>query len=165
MTTLQIELSAESIRKVKEQIEEYAASLPAKSDECCRRLGEIGMGAALKYVKIDTSELAGGISVQRIGNADYLVVSVGGHAAFVEFGTGVVGAGTYEGELPADWDYDLRETPEAHDPNDPTAWYYYDEDGIRHKTRGQKAASYMAKSSEEMRQKVLEIAKEVYAFD
>lgn len=165
MKTLQIVLSADSIRKAKEQIEEYAASLPSMSEEFCRRLGEIGLDTALTHVKIDTNALAAGISVQRIGEADYLVVSVGGHAAFVEFGTGVVGAGTYEGELPADWDYDLRETPEAHDPDDPTAWYYYDDDGTLHKTRGQKAASYMAKSAEEMRQKVLEIAKEVYAFD
>lgn len=165
MKTLQIELSAESIRKAREQIEEYAASLPAMSEEFARRLSEIGMDAALTHVKIDTSELAGGISVQRIGDADYIVVSVGGHAAFVEFGTGVVGSGTYEGELPSDWDYDTRETPEAHDTQDPTAWYYYDADGVRHRTRGQQAASYMAKSAEDMRQQVLEIAKEVFAFD
>ncbi len=43
------------------------------------------------------------------------VVATAGHAAFEEFGTGLIGAGTYPGELPQEnvpitgsWDYDYR---------------------------------------------------------
>lgn len=165
MKTIRVELSMASIRQAKEQIEKYANSLQQRTDELCRRLSEIGVEVAKVHVKVDTGELESKISFQRKGNAEYLVISDGNYAAFVEFGTGVIGSGTYKGELPAEWKYDVRRTPSAHDPLDPTAWYYYDEDGIRHRTQGQRAASYMAQASEAMRQKVVQIAREVFDLD
>ena len=74
-----------------------------------------------------------------------------------------VGQGTYPGELPKGWGYDTRRTPEAHDPADPTLWYYYDRDGDLRCTRGRVASGYMLAASGEMRRKVLEIAREVFA--
>lgn len=165
MSAAKVELSQESVRRLKEGIAAYAGSLRQRCDELCRRLSAIGVEAAVAHAKVDTGELASGISFRRVGGADYLVVSEGPYAAFVEFGTGVVGAGSYDGGLPEGWQYDARRTPEAHDTDDPSRWYYYDEDGRLRSTRGQRASSYMAKAAEDMRQRVLSVAKEVFSFD
>lgn len=163
MSELRVELSTESVARARDEVRRYAESLPDRFDELCSRLAEVGVEAAAAHVKVDAGRLQSDISARRLGKGHWLVLSVGDYAAFVEFGTGVVGDGTYEGDTPPGWQYDSRQTPEAHDPDDPTLWYYYDEEGRLRSTRGQAASSYMAKAAEEMRQKVLPIAKEVFA--
>lgn len=157
-----VELSAESVGAAIRQLETYADKLAAKSDELCERLAGIGVEAALANVRQDTGDLASGIRFEKVGDCEYLVISEGGYAAFVEFGTGVVGEGTYPGDLPGGWSYDERRTPAAHDEDDPTRWFYYDRDGNLRSTRGQTANAYMAASAEEMRQAILATAKEVF---
>ncbi|WP_165170691.1 HK97 gp10 family phage protein [Adlercreutzia sp. ZJ242] len=155
-------LSAESVKAAARRLDEYAEKLEGKSEELCLRLAEAGVDAAVSHVRKDTGELAGGIRFEKSGDKEYLVVSEGEYATFVEFGTGVVGQGTYPGNLPAGWGYDERRTPAAHDSADPTRWYYRDRNGETRSTRGQTANAYMAASAEEMRQAILEIAREVF---
>ena len=159
---IQVGLSEASIKAAIKQVNAYSKSMDKKCDELCRRLAEIGVEAAIAHAPIGIGNLVSGIHLEKHGDKDYLVVSSGDKVGFIEFGTGVVGEGTYQGNLPDNYKYDQRWTPEAHDPNDPTLWYYYDERGKRHSTRGQKAKGYMAAASEEMRNKVLEVAKEVF---
>lgn len=156
------ELSQASVREAVRELEAYRDAIPDKVEELLRRLCEEGVAAAVAVVPVDTGELRSSIRLERRGGSDYLVVADSGHAAFVEFGTGVVGQGTYAGELPAGWGYDLRRTPEAHDPVDPTRWFYYDAEGNLRSTRGRPAAGYMLAGSEEMRRKAVSIAKEVF---
>ena len=159
---LAIGLSAESVRAAVKEIAAYSASFDGKCDELCKRLAEIGVDGAVAAVRKDTGDLAGGIRFERVGDREYLVVSDGDYAAFVEFGTGVVGQGTYPGDLPDGYGYDERRTPAAHDPVDPTKWYYRDREGVVRSTRGQTANAYMASSAQEMRQAVLTTAREVF---
>ena len=163
MTRVTFSLSSASVREAIAQLERYRDGLPAKLERMLARLSEEGVAAAVAVVPEDTGELRSSIESRREGPRRYLVVAENGHAAFVEFGTGVVGQGTYPGELPKGWGYDTRRTPEAHDPADPTLWYYYDRDGDLRCTRGRVASGYMLAASEEMRRKVLEIAREVFA--
>lgn len=161
---LSISLDPTSISQAISQLQEYQRSFESKLDELCRRLAEIGLETAVAAVPVDTGDLKSSIFMERRGNAEYVVVADNDHAAFVEFGTGVVGQGTYDGELPSSWGYDQRRTPTAHDPLDPTAWYYRNPNtGIVHKTRGHAAQPYMLPASEAMRQSVMAIAKEVFA--
>jgi len=157
-----IGLSVDSVAAAIKQVNAYGNSLEAKCDELARRLVELGVEVAKIIVRKDTGDLESGIRFEKVGNGEYLVVSEGDYAIFVEFGTGVVGQGTYPGELPAGYTYDERRTPAAHDPIDPTRWYYRDRDGRIRSTRGQTANAYMATSAEEMRQAVLATAKEVF---
>lgn len=157
-----VELSAKSVRQAERALAEYGRSLGAKCDELCRRLAEIGVTAAAQSVRLDTGNLAASIRMEKDGDSAYLVFTDEDYAAFVEFGTGVVGQGTYPGELPAGYGYDERWTPEAHDPIDPTKWFYYDAEGRVRSTRGQTADGFMLAGSEIMRQMVLPIAKEVF---
>lgn len=161
---IKVDLSSESVRDALKQVQTYKRSFTQKLDELCRRLAEEGVKAAVSEVRIDTGELKESIHYEKHGECEYLVIAHNDHAAFVEFGTGVVGEGKpYPGELPANWEYDTRATPSAHDRLDPTLWYYNDPiTGVTMSTRGQKPNAYMVKAGEEMRQSVLEIAKEVF---
>lgn len=167
MTTLEVKLSPSSIKDAKERIQKYRNSLPNKLDDFCERLCEEGVEAAIQEVKVASGELQSGISFRSEGTHDYCVVSDGYYAAFVEFGTGVVGELDHAFEPPpeAGWKYDTLGTPEAHDPDDPTTWYYYDENNQRFSTQGQRGEGYMGKAALTMRFRVQEIAKEVFNFD
>ncbi len=158
-----MELSRASVRAVREQVERYSESIDSRLDRLCRELVELGVEVAVRTVPVDTGDLRASIRSEVRGERTYLVVARNGHAAFVEFGTGVVGEGTYRGELPSSWGYDERRTPEAHDALDPTLWYYRDPvDGEVHSTRGRRAAHYMLAASEAMRQRALETARRVW---
>lgn len=156
-------LSVASVRAAREKVERYVESFDPRLDTLCRKLVELGVEVAVANVPVDTGDLRSSIRLERRGERCYLVAARNGHAAFVEFGTGVVGQGTYQGELPDGWGYDERRTPEAHDPIDPTIWYYRDPvDGEVHRTRGRRAAHYMLRADEAMRQKVIETAREAW---
>ncbi len=158
---LRVGLSAQAMREAAARVRGAGSSLPARCAELCCRLGEVGIEAAVAHVRKDTGDLASGIRWEQLADGSGIVISEGPYAAFVEFGTGVVGQGTYPGDLPEGWGYDERRTPEAHDPDDPTKWFYRDRHGRICSTRGQAACGYMAASAEEMRQAVGRIAKEV----
>lgn len=162
---LKVGLNVASVRAAVDALERYRESLPAKCDEFCRRMAEEGCEVAIATVRKDTGALASSIRVERQGQAAYLLLADEEYAAFVEFGTGVVGQGSYQGELPAQWGYDERRTPEAHDPVDPTLWYYYDAEGRRRSTRGQTANGFMLAGSEAMRAAMLPVAREVFGRD
>lgn len=157
-----VELSSASVKSIIRQLEAYGHSLEEKVEEVCKRLAEEGVNTAVSAVRVDTGALRDGIYMQRSGDCEYMVISYSPYAWFVEFGTGVVGEGTYPGDLPAGWHYDERRSPWAHDPDDPTTWFYTTANG-RFSTRGQSANAYMLAASETMRQKVLNIAREVFA--
>ena len=76
--------------------------------------------------------------------------------AFVEFGTGVVGAGAgYAGELPSIWQYDVN----GHGWE---GWTYYDDDRDEWRwTPGRAGAGYMAGAADAMRQSIAAIVREV----
>ena len=160
---IKLELSQESVRNGIRELNTYAKQLEKKCNTLCQRLAEIGVEAAVASVRVDTGNLQSSIHFEHIGDGEFLVITDCEYAAFVEFGTGVVGAGTYSGNLPPGWNYDERRTPQAHDPEDPTLWYYIDpESGYTASTRGQSANGFMMMAAEEMRQNVLSIAKEVF---
>lgn len=157
-----LELSVDSVAAAEKQVEAYGKSLEEKCDELARRLVELGVEVAKITVRKDTGDLESAIGFEKVGEGEYLVIVENDHAIFVEFGTGVVGQGTYPGKLIDGYGYDERRTPAAHDPIDPTKWYYRDREGRIRSTRGQTANAYMATSAEQMRQAVLKTAREVF---
>lgn len=160
---MRVELSEESLGAAVAGLSAYGKSLEARCDELCARLAGIGVDVAKAVVRKDTGELESGIRVEELEDGGgRLVVSEGDYAMFVEFGTGVVGQGTYPAQLPEGYEYDQRRTPAAHDQRDPTKWYYRDRDGRIRGTRGQTANAYMAEAAEAMRDAVLRTAREVF---
>ena len=159
---LSVALDEGSVGRAISRLEEYAGSFEGRCGRLCEELAALGVEVAQVTVRKDTGELASGIRLEKAGEREFLVVAESPYAAFVEFGTGVVGQGTYPGDLPSGWAYDERRTPAAHDRADPTRWYYVDRDGVTRSTRGQTANAYMAQAAEEMRGAVLAKAREVF---
>lgn len=161
-------LSASSVRSARQRLERYAAGLPAKVDELCRRLAEEGVTAAVKALHDadahETGELESSLQVERMGDRDYLVVTHCGYAVYVEFGTGVVGAGgTYPGTMPEGVTGPLSRTSKAREDG---SWVYYDKRQGRYRvTKGQLPTGFMAQASAEMRERLAEIAREVLGGD
>ena len=161
-------LSASSVRAARERIQRYAADLPGKVDELCQRLAEIGVQAAVTALHDadahETGELESSIKVEREGARDYLVVTYCGYAVYVEFGTGVVGAGVpYPGNRPEHITGPLSRTTKAREDG---SWVYWDDRQGRFRiTKGQRPAGFLAQATVEMRQKVREVAREVFGVD
>lgn len=67
---------------------------------------------AQAIVPVDTGDLHASIhvaSLELVGTSVSATVTADSpHAAFVEYGTGIRGEGTYMGDLPADWQYDYK---------------------------------------------------------
>lgn len=160
---IDVRLSASSIDAAIRELESYRSSFEGRLDELCRRLAQLGMEVAVRNIPVYTGDLKSSVRVEHKGPRSWAVVSDSDHAAFVEFGTGVVGEGTYKGELPEEWGYDERRTPSAHSKADPTVWYYFDPVAgeVRH-TRGQAGKGYMLAASQEMRRQAAAIAREVF---
>lgn len=155
-------LSKASLASAAAQLRRYADSVESRCDAACRRIAELGAEEAAAACPVGTGRLREGISAEKSGPCAYRVVSSAGHSAFVEFGTGVVGQGTYPNPLPAGYGYNQGFTPSAHDPGDPDAWYYRDEDGLVHRTKGHAAQPYMAPAAERMRQAAAGVAREEF---
>lgn len=162
MKRFSLGLSADSIKRAVNELQAYKDGLSQKCDELSLGLAKTGKNAAMAAVPSDTAELANSIQYEHEGTGKYSLFTENEYAAFVEFGTGVVGEGTYPGDLPNGWDYDTRRTPQAHDANDPTRWYYYDKNGKRRSTRGQEGSAFMLQAAETMRQQKNKLAREVF---
>ena len=161
--SLSAKLSTVGVRSLREEVARRRDALPSLCDELCRRLAEEGVATAVALAPVDTGALRAGIHLAVRGDRSYLVVADAAHAAFVEFGTGVVGEGTYPGEVPEGWEYlrDPPRSPWAHDADDVSTWHYLGMDGAFHATRGQEASCYMGGAAEELRQRVAAVAREV----
>jgi hypothetical protein len=158
-------LNPESLQSAATQLRDYAKTLNDKCDQLSEKLCEEGIEfakSALAQHGVTDGKTVGGIQAEKGDNGTCSLVSSGKHVAYLEFGTGVVGAGTYPTTLPIEWEYDTRQSPWAHDSTDPTLWYYYNEAGRLRRTRGNEAYAYMAQASEGMRQRVHGLAKEVF---
>lgn len=82
-------LSAKSISSAAKQLRKYAESLKTKSERLVKSLGEAGVEYANMYLEHDdTGETRNSIQFNR--EVDTGVISVGGAAVWIEFGTGVL---------------------------------------------------------------------------
>jgi len=165
MRKIRISLSKDSIEAGVRSLDEYRSGLKTKCDELCRRLGNLGIETAVSIVPIETGTLKNSISLVKHGDANYIVLADAENAAFVEFGTGVIGQGTYGFDLPVSWEYlqDPPQSPWAHDPSDISTWYYVDESGRVRSTRGQVGVGYMGAAAAEVYSKIASIAREVFS--
>ena len=82
-------LSTKSISNAAKRLRKYAESLQTKSERLVKSLGEAGVEYANMYLEHDdTGETRN--SIQFTQNVNTGVISVGGAAVWIEFGTGVL---------------------------------------------------------------------------
>lgn len=161
-------LSASGFRKIAKQIYEYRESLYDKCEEFAYRMAEEGVEIArLKILSFDavmTRELLSSMNLEAgsiISNgASYYVYTDCEWAAFVEFGTGIVGSENPHPDTGlVNWKYDKNEHGEK-------GWFYF-LDGEWHWTKGMPSRPFMYETAKELRDMstILHIAREVFGGD
>lgn len=159
MKKITIQLSEESIKAAVKEIGKYKRELSQKARLLVQRLVEAGVEIAKQEVltlgAFDSGELHDSLDgMMYTDGAHGIIFTNCGHAAFVEFGTGVVGAGSPHPTMP--WAYDVNQHGEK-------GWVYYDEKQGRFRwTKGMPSRPYMYLTARQLEEKVVEIAKEVF---
>ena len=165
------DLSISSIRQLQKDLQRYNDSLVFKARELAERLSEKGVEIARVQIAdldaIFTGELIQSLHSEYKGSTEYgaifAVVTDSDHAAFVEFGTGIVGQQSpYPYELPegVTWEYASGKT--IRQLADGRYGWFYPKDGQWYFTEGMISRPFMYLTSLELQKEVVKIAKEIF---
>lgn len=159
---IRLSLSSKSISEAVKELEEFKKTLAVKQQKMLEKLGEIGVKeASIRFTTAMYDGMNDSSVELRPIDKGYAIVATGRAVAFIEFGAGVyhnpgepypnprpegiVGIGEYgQG-------YGKRK-----------AWGFRDDSGELVITRGNPAAMPLWYASEEMKKKILQVAKEVF---
>lgn len=173
-------LSEKSVRQAIKALKDYKKELEDKCNLLSQRLTEKGVEIArAEIVDLDavfTSELLNSIHSEDKGDGVWAVVAGTDHALFVEFGTGQMGQQSpYPYEFPdgISWSYNTGKTIRQalndiviHGSTFVKAgeyyWSYVGKDGKVHITKGMPSRPFMYNTANELRDKIVETAREVF---
>ena len=155
-------LSTSSIDNAIAQLTAYRNSIDAKKDKLLKELANIGVKEA--SVRFTTAMYDGvndsSVSLETISNG-YAIVAEGHAVAFIEFGAGVYhNSGEPYPDPRPEGIVGIGEYGKGHGKRQ--AWGFTNDSGELVITHGNPAAMPMWYASEEMRSKILKIAKEVF---
>jgi hypothetical protein len=149
-----LKLSTGSVDRLIRNLEKYKADMLKKVDELIDVMCENGETFAIRYLShIDTGLTLGSIMSYRDGNRG--IIQVGGHAIWIEFGTGT----TYnKGEDGVhDNKYELGLSPwgqygkgQGNADLHPNGWAYQTDDGSWRMTKGIPMNPFMAQTAMEL---------------
>ena len=159
---IKMSLSTSSIEDAIKQLQVYRDSLNTKKDKLLKRLGEIGVREA--SVRFTTAMYDGindsSVSLETNKNG-YVIVAEGHAVAFIEFGAGVYhNSGEPYPDPRPEGIVGIGEYGKGRGKRQ--AWGFKNESGELVITHGNPAAMPMWYASEEMRNSILKIAKEVF---
>lgn len=164
--------SQKSIEDAIKGLQSYQDYLTYKCQFLAEKLAEKGVEIARVQIAdldaIFTSELLQSVHSEYRGSIKgggvWAVVANSEHAAFVEFGTGVIGkANPYKGTLPegVDWQYasgkTIRQLADGR-----YGWFYQGKDGNWYFTEGMPSRPFMYNTANELRSIIVSTAKEVF---
>lgn len=164
--------SQSSIQNAIKVLQSYQDSLTYKCQLLAEKLAEKGVEIArVQIADLDatfTSELLQSVHSEYKGSIKgggvWAVVADSEHAAFVEFGTGIIGkASPYKGTLPEgfDWQYatgkTIRQLADGR-----YGWFYKGKDGNWYFTEGMPSRPFMYNTANELKSIVVSTAKEVF---
>lgn len=163
MRKISFGLSVKEINRAIKEVEKYKSELNAKISLLIEALTDYGVEIAKVQVRQlgawYTGELESSISGYFSPSTGVGIIKAGApYAVYVEFGTGVVGAGSPH-PAPAGWQYDVNAHGES------GWWYYNDRDGKMHWTKGMQSRPFMYNTARELEQECVRIAKEVFSRD
>ena len=153
MPIIHVELSAAGLDAAIAELKEYQQKVEGLGVKVVKRLAADGAANARELASfmnaVDTGELVGSIVGEASGE-NGSIKATAGHAAYVEFGTGVVGAGSPH---PIGWAYDVN----GHGDE---GWHYIGDDGHLHWTKGMPSRPYMYDTARMMAEAVPDIVAE-----
>lgn len=147
-----IKMTLDNIDDVLKRLEEYRAWINQKCAVLVERLCERGVEIAKELCPVDTGDLRNSIHSMAEDMAGQIIASAS-HAAYVEFGTGIVGSMSPHPTLP--WIYDIN----AHSFD---GWTYF-KNGQFHWTAGQPAKPFMHNTAQQLANEAPKIAREVFS--
>ena len=160
---IEFSLDPGSLESAAQEVRKYAMELDEKVEALIRKLAERGaMVAKVQLAALGavyTGELLSSIEGIYSEKDNVGIVRAGApYAIFVEYGTGVIGAGSPHPK-PDGWQYDAN----GHGDE---GWVYLNErDGKYHWTRGYQSRPFMYNTARELERECVNIAKEVFGLD
>lgn len=160
---IEVSLSPASISAAADQLRKYAASLQGKTEKLVQLLGEKGVESANLYLEHDdTGETRSSIGFTRQGTCG--IVSAGGAAVWIEFGTGVL---ANAGNSPHPKRDEAGAVPwgEYGKGNGKGVWYFPSHYSGWTATKGIPMNPFMYSASQDMRRDLIDIAREAFRID
>ena len=168
--TIYVKLDPSGIKQAIKELEKYKKDIENKTRTLTRRLTDLGANVVrIKIVSMGayySGELLSGVDgyFSPLLNAGFIKVS-SDHVAFVEFGTGVVGAANSHknGEYLAKAAWGYASGPKIFTTKDGrVGWIYPTDDGGYRFTEGMKSRPFMYETALELQRKFPQIVKKVF---
>ena len=153
-------LDEKEINRAIRELKQYKKSFLEKCDRLVKALTDEGANIAKIQIKmldaVYTHELMNSIEGYFSSTSHVGIIKAGAYyAAYVEFGTGVVGSQSPHPD-PQGWQYDVN----GHGDK---GWVYYDDEGGKFRwTKGFKSRPFMYNTARELEKVCKEIAEEVF---
>ena len=147
-----IRVSIDNLSDAIKEINRFTAWIEERKKVLLKRLCDRGTEIAREECPVDTGDLQSSIQ-SMIDDIAGMVVATSGHAAYVEFGTGVVGSGSPHPTMP--WAYDVN----AHGFD---GWWYMKNNELRW-TAGMPSRPFMYNTAKRLADEAPQIAKEVFS--
>lgn len=160
---IDIDLSADSFLSAAKQLRDYADSLQEKSERLVKDLGDAGVEYANMYLEHDDTG-ATRSSIQFTQNVNIGVISVGGAAVWIEFGTGVL-ANAGNAPHPKKDEVGAVGWGEYGHGLGNDVWWFINKEGKKCYTAGIHMNPFMYESAQSLRFILLDMAKEVFKSD
>ena len=154
-------LSTKEINRAIRELGQYKKELNRKTSLLIEALTDRGVEIAKAQIRglgaVYTGELEESITGYFNPTVQVGIIRAGApYAIYVEFGTGIVGAGSPH-PAPAGWRYDVNNHGEA------GWWYFNDRDQKWHWTKGIESRPFMYNTVQILEMECMRIAKEVFA--
>ena len=157
MPTIKLKLNTDSINQALKELKAYQRKVEQAPQKLIEYLTAQGVEIAKMNVSdmnaYDSGELYNSIHAEQKSGVGYVIADAA-HAAFVCFGTGIVGKNNQHPNIAiAGWKYDVNDHGEL-------GWWYIGRDGRAHWTKGMPSRPYMYNTAQQLRQMVIPAAKE-----
>lgn len=158
MPKITFSLNTASLDNAIEQLNAYQKKVETLGEKTTEKLTEMGERTAIEYAlymdAYDTGWLVSSIISETKGT-NGRVLATAPHAAFVEFGTGIVGRDEPHPEaFVQGWVYDKNQHGEY-------GWYYLAKDGHVYHTTGMPSRPFMYYTSRDLRDEAPQVAREI----
>lgn len=150
---IKFKLSEDGIDDAIKKIEAYKQQVQAAPAKLTELVTDEGAKLAQENVPVDSGDLQSSIHAEAYSESGRIVANAA-HAAYVEFGTGIVGAeNSHPNYEEFGWVYDVNEHGED-------GWWYTGKDGKKHWTKGLQSRPFMYDTSVQLKEKIEQLGKE-----
>lgn len=160
-------ISAREFERAAQQVEQYAKDLERKNAIFVKRLAEIGLQVAKERMAFANGDsVPGTLKINTTSDGEFASAELnltGRDILFIEFGAGIRYNSGNSHPLEGQYGYGVGTyNPESDKAFSPYGWWYTGDDGQSHHSWGTEATMPMYSASQQMYDKAVQIAKEVF---